>query len=140
MTEPEQTCPDCGGVFEIADNYCRQCGMYLAAQRTVATVPPHSMALEPARTGLPAPVRKAATAVAVGTALQLAVGLTGKFLARQAAKQAVSAVRPAKNGVKTRAVSRAPESKPVTVEDPMEGATAVSETLIIQRVWMRRRP
>jgi hypothetical protein len=95
MTETDQTCPDCGASFELADNYCRQCGMYVAALRSVATVPARSLALEPARTGLPAPVKKAATAVAVGTALQLAVGLTGST-SRQAAKRAVASVHPSK--------------------------------------------
>jgi hypothetical protein len=114
--------------------------MYVAALRTVATIPPSSLALEPARTGLPAPVRKAATAVAVGTALQLAVGLTGKYLARQAAKQAVSGVRASRPTPRKRALAKTSEAKPAVVDDPMDGVTAVSETLLIQRVWMRRRP
>jgi hypothetical protein len=29
---------------------------------------------------------------------------------------------------------------PVVVEEPAEGITAMSETLIIQRMWTRRRP
>lgn len=140
MSDTEQTCPDCGSAFAAADNYCRQCGMYLAALRSVATVPPHSVALEPARTGVPAPVKKAATAIAVGTALQVAMGLTGKYLARQAAKQAVASVRPSRPAPR-RAVTSAPQpAKPVVVEDPMDGMTTVAETLLIQRVWMRRRP
>ena len=137
MTQPEQICPDCGAAFDVADNYCRQCGMYLAALRAVATVEPAARAIEPVRTGMPAPVRKAATALAVGTALQVAVGLTGKYLARHAARQAVSAVRPAKVTPR-RAVARRAEANPAVVEEPLDAATAVSETLIIQRVWMRR--
>ena len=140
MSETDQSCPDCGATFEVADNYCRQCGMYLAALRTVATVPADSLALEPVRTGLPAPVKKAATALAVGTALQVAVGLTGKYLARQAARQAVSSVRPARSVPKRAVVSKQPEQKPVVVAEPMEGVTTLSETLLIQRVWTRRRP
>jgi hypothetical protein len=141
MSETDRSCPDCGATFEIADNYCRQCGMYLAALRTVATVPADSLALEPVRTGLPAPVKKAATALAVGTALQVAVGLTGKYIARQAARQAVASVRPGKPAPARRPTpEKANTSKPVVVDDPMEGTTAVSETLIIQRTWMRRRP
>ncbi len=139
MSETDQSCPDCGATFEVADNYCRQCGMYVAALRSVATVQPHSLALEPSRTGLPAPVRKAATAVAVGTALQLAVGLTGKYLARQAAKQAVAGVRATRPSPRRRPTEKPNGNKPAVVQDPMEGTTAVSETLIIQRVWMRRR-
>jgi hypothetical protein len=140
MSETEQACPDCGVAFEPADNYCRQCGMYLAALRAVATIQPQPLALEPARPGVPAPVKKAATALAVGTALQVAVGLTGKYLARQAARQAVSSVRPARPAPKRAVVTKQPPQKPVVVEDPMEGVTSVSETLLIQRVWTRRRP
>ena len=138
MSETEQTCPDCAAVFDTTDNYCRQCGMYLAALRSVATLPPQAIALEPVRAGMPAPVKKAATALAVGTALQVAVGLTGKYLARQAARQAVSSVRPVRSAPK-RAVAKE-QPKPVVVEEPMEGVTTLSETLLIQRVWTRRRP
>jgi hypothetical protein len=138
MSEPDQLCPDCGAEFDLADNYCRQCGMYVAALRAVATVPPRSVALEPVRTGLPAPVKKAATAMAVGTALQLAVGLTGKYLARQAARQAVAGVRATKPAVRKRPVVRPNGHEPAVIEDPLEGVTAVSETLLIQRVWTRR--
>ena len=139
VTDPELACPDCSVPYATTDNYCRQCGMYLAATRTVATIPASGRALAPIRPAVPAPVKKAATALAVGTALQVAVGLTGKYLARQAARQAVASVRPARPAPKRAAVAR-PAEKPVPVEDPMDGATAVSETLLIQRVWMRRRP
>jgi hypothetical protein len=140
MNELTHVCPDCGASYEIADNYCRQCGMYLAAERGLATLAPESRAVAPVRGALPAPVKKAATAVAVGAALQLAVGVTGRYLARQAAKQAVAAVRSSpRPAPKRRVPASAPESKPVAVENGMDGVTAVSETLVIQRVWMRRR-
>lgn len=134
----ESTCPDCNVPYEPTDNYCRQCGMYVAALRTVATIPVDSRALDTARPGMPAPMRKAATAVAVGTALQLAVGLTGKYLARQAARQAVSTVRPSR-ARRPAPANPAATQKPVPVEDPLEGAIAMSETLLIQRTWTRRR-
>lgn len=139
MNEVELLCPDCGAKYELADNYCRQCGMYLAAQRSVATVVPDSRAVEPVRTALPAPVKKAATAVAVGAALQIAVGVTGRYLARQAAKQAVAAIKPSPKPAPRRRTPENTATKPVVVEDPAEAVTAVSETLVIQRVWMRRR-
>jgi len=137
MTEIAQTCPDCSAPYTPTDNYCRQCGMYVAALRTVATVPVNAHALQSLRPGLPAPVRKAAAAVAVGTALQIAVGLTGRYLARQAAKQAVASIRPSRTPAR-RQPAKPVEQAPV-VQDPMDGAEAVSETLFIQRVWTRRR-
>jgi hypothetical protein len=139
MSETASTCPDCSAPYEPTDNYCRQCGMYVAALRTVATIPPDTPALEPSRAGLPAPVRKAATAVAVGTALQIAVGLTGKYLARQAAKQAVATVRPSRGVRRPTPTKPAVAPKPVPAADPLDGAIAMSETLLIQRTWTRRR-
>lgn len=142
MTDAPRTCPDCAASFEPADNYCRQCGMYLAALRdtaiiAAATAPPTR--LERQRAQLPAPVKKAATAVAIGTALQIGVGLTGKYLARQAKRQAVSAVRP-KPGRREK-VKPAAETAPVVqsaTPDPYGDAAAVSETVMIRRVWIRR--
>ncbi|HEX6032418.1 MAG TPA: hypothetical protein VFY90_13380 [Tepidiformaceae bacterium] len=144
MNELDHLCPDCGAAYEVADNYCRQCGMYLAAERSIATIPTESRAVASVRPGLPVPVKKAATAVAVGAALQVAVGMTGRYLARQAAKQAVSAVRsspkPSPKVSQGREVTVKPqESKPVAVDNSMDGVTAVSETVVVQRIWMRRR-
>lgn len=140
MAETPRICPDCQADFEIEDNYCRACGMYLAAVRDTAIVaaPPALPARVPRqRAALPAPVKKAATAMAVGTALQIGVSLTGKYLARQATKQAVNAVRPKAS----RAVARpAREVAPVreAAIDPYPHAGAVSETVVIRRVWIRR--
>ncbi len=144
MIDAPRTCPDCAASFEPADNYCRQCGMYLAALRDTAIIA--SAAAPPARVErqraqLPAPVKKAATAVAIGTALQIGVGLTGKYLARQATRQAVSAVRP-KPGRREKAKPVA-ETSPVVqsaTPDPYGDAAAVSETVMIRRVWIRRNP
>ncbi len=133
MTAETCLCPDCGAEYAHDDNYCRQCGMYVAALRTVpVSVPPRDGAVEASRPGLPQPVRKAAAAIAIGTALQVGVGLAGRYLARQAARQAVSAVRPR---------PRAAKSEPAparAVEDAAVGASAISETLLIRRVWVRR--
>ncbi|MEO8541884.1 MAG: hypothetical protein ABI577_19260, partial [bacterium] len=105
MAQNLPTCPDCQNGFQPDDNYCRKCGMYLAALRDTAMVaaPAPALPVREARqrAALPAPVKKAATAMAVGTALQIGVSLTGKYLARQAGKQAVNAVvRPRENTTK----------------------------------------
>jgi hypothetical protein len=136
MTEETLPCPDCGAAYTDIDNYCRQCGMYVAALREmplVKTAPaPPPMRLERERAALPAPVKKAATALAIGTALQIGVNLAGKYLAGQAGRQAASAIRPKP----ARRVSR-PE--PVrAVADPMQDAVAISETVMVRRVWIRR--
>jgi hypothetical protein len=144
MIDAPRTCPDCAASYEPADNYCRQCGMYLAALRDTAIIA--AAAAPPARVDrpraqLPAPVKKAATAVAIGTALQIGVGLTGKYLARQATRQAVSAVRP-KPGRREK-VKPLAETAPVVqsaTPDPYGDAAAVSETVMIRRVWIRRNP
>jgi hypothetical protein len=84
-------------------------------------------------------VKKAATAVAIGTALQIGVGLTGKYLARQATRQAVSAVRP--KAARREKVKPVAETAPVVqsaTPDPYGDAAAVSETVMIRRVWIRR--
>lgn len=135
MTEETLPCPDCGAAYTDIDNYCRQCGMYVAALRemplvkTAPSAPP--MRLERERAALPAPVKKAATALAIGTALQIGVNLAGKYLAGQAGRQATNALRPKP----ARRVSR-PESR--AIPDPMQDAIAVSETVMVRRVWIRR--
>ncbi|MGE5596980.1 MAG: hypothetical protein ACM3S1_13230 [Hyphomicrobiales bacterium] len=139
MTEATaMTCPDCGTAYEPTDNYCRRCGMYLAAVRPTApaTVGAESRAVEPVRPGLPAPVKKAATALAIGTALQIGVGLAGKYLAAQSAPQAVNAGQRA--ATKPRRKGRDAAREETAVADPAADAAAVSETVLIRRVWIRR--
>ena len=90
MNEEPRSCPDCSASYFVTDNYCRQCGMYVAALREMPLV--KTEAAVPARTereraALPAPVRKAATALAIGTALQIGVGLAGRYVASQAARR-----------------------------------------------------
>ncbi len=145
MTSTAMACPDCGTPCEATDNYCRQCGMFLAAGRELA-VAPAKPALparyERQRATLPAPVKKAVTAVAIGTALQVGMSLTGKYLARQAARGAVEAVRARprpkrqERGERETAEAATPAVKPAN--DPYDGAAAVSETVVIRRVWIRR--
>jgi hypothetical protein len=137
MSSDSELCPDCRTPFEMADNYCRQCGMYLVALRPAVPVPTEttSRALEPVRPGLPAPVRRAATALAIGTALQIGVGLAGRYLASQAARQAANA---ATNAAVTGSRRKPARRQTPAVEPAPETTTAVSETVIIRRVWMRR--
>ncbi len=132
MTEQQRECPDCGASYTEADNYCRQCGMYVAALRETHVVQaPRSLPARSERTRapLPAPVKKAATALAIGTALQIGVNIAGKLLAGEAKRQVSNVVRP-------KAVAKSPAPTPAVVRPPE--TVAVSETVMIRRVWVRR--
>jgi hypothetical protein len=135
MTSEPLACPDCTTEYILGDNYCRKCGMFLAALRAlpVVAVKPDAPALVPRqRAGLPAPVRKAATALAVGTALQIGAGLAGKYLAAQSARHTIHG-RSRRNAPAEVAPARA-EPAP----DPLADTAELSETLMIRRVWIRR--
>ncbi|MFN0147579.1 MAG: hypothetical protein ACKVT1_13780 [Dehalococcoidia bacterium] len=126
-------CPDCNASYASSDNYCRQCGMYVAALRTgTALAARPAYALEAARPGLPAPVRKAATAVAIGAALQVGLGLASRYFAAQAGQKAARAAITAPQG-------RGKRGKELARRDdgPPEGIAALSETVLIRRVWIR---
>lgn len=132
-------CPDCRTAYAAEDNYCRQCGMYLAALRettAVAEVPRY--ALDRPRAQLPAPVRRAVTAVAIGAALQVGVSLAGRYLAAQAAKSAVNAAVRSPKPVRVTRGRRAPAPVEAPAASPLDDAAAVSETLVYRRVWIRR--
>ena len=134
MEERIEPCPDCATPVGAEDNYCRQCGMFLAALRPgTAVTRTQSRAMAPARPGMPAPVKRVATAIAVGAALQVGVGLAGRYLATHAARQAALAA--------TSRPQRPAKGRPATRNaDPggLDEATAVSETLVVRRVWIRR--
>jgi predicted amidophosphoribosyltransferase len=143
MAETTPLCPDCQGGYQPEDNYCRQCGMYLAALRDTAIVaaaaPGVPVRTPRQRTALPAPVKKAATAMAFGTALQIGVSLTGKYLARQAGKQALNAVaRPKSTSKRSRPNREVTVPQQAAPADPYPHAAAVSETVVVRRVWIRR--
>ena len=140
MNEEPRSCPDCSASYFTADNYCRQCGMYVAALREMPLVKSEAAIparLERERAVLPAPVRKAATALAIGTALQIGVGLAGRYVASQAARQAT---RAAVNGATSsrRKPTRDETPSRAVNADPNHDAVAVSETVMIRRVWIRR--
>ncbi len=147
MVEILPNCPDCQSNYQPEDNYCRKCGMFLAAARDTAIVAARAAlpVREPRqRAPLPAPVKKAATAMAVGTALQIGVSLTGKYLARQAGKQALSAVtgrsKAEKQSKRPEGTARevTPPQPTAVTADPYPHAAAISETVVIRRVWIRR--
>lgn len=118
MAEPAPltlNCPDCAEPHDAIDNYCRNCGMFLRDNRMPVAQP--AAALEVRRPALPAPVRRAATAIAVGTALKITANVVGKLLAQRAASKAAG-----------RAVARR-QDRPTTV---------VSESLFVRRTWIER--
>ena len=87
MAETPRTCPDCLATYEAFDNYCRSCGMYLAALRDTRSSPPAGVARAAERQRSTCPRnQKAATAMAVGTPADRCE-LTGKYLARQPASK-----------------------------------------------------
>ncbi|MCY3882840.1 MAG: hypothetical protein F4Z77_03195 [Dehalococcoidia bacterium] len=108
------TCPECAEPYDAADNYCRQCGMFLRDHRL--PVARQTVALEPRRPALPTPVRRAATAIAVGTALKITANILGKVLAQRAANKASG-----------RALARKERE-----------TTVVSESLFVRRTWIER--
>jgi negative regulator of sigma E activity len=79
---------------------------------------------------LPAPVVKTAAAVAVGAAVQIGVVLAGKYFASQAAQKSAKSLAANGRG-RRRARAEAEES-------PLDGATTLTETLVVRRVWVRR--
>ena len=140
MDDEPRSCPDCNASYFVTDNYCRQCGMYVAALREMPLVKTERAIpakVERERAGLPAPVKKAATALAIGTALQIGVGIAGKYVASQAARQATRAAVNGAAASRRKPVRSEAKAPPVAV-DPMQDAVAVSETVMIRRVWIRR--
>lgn len=122
-------CPDCETAFEPGDNYCRRCGMYVAIERPLPARTTTTRSIDVPRRQMPAPIRQAATAVAIGTALHLGASLAGKLLLRQAA----SAIRPHRPAKKQKAAL-----VPRDDAQPAEPAAVISETLLIRRIWIRR--
>lgn len=124
------SCPDCKTDYATTDNYCRNCGMYVAALRTTAVTTMETRALDVVRPGLRAPVRRAATAMAIGAALQIGLGLASRYVAAQAAQKAARGALSVPAKGRGRGVSR---------REPIEDDTAiVSETLLVRRLWIRR--
>jgi hypothetical protein len=89
------------------------------------------------RAQLPAPVKKAVTAVAIGAALQVGVGLAGRYLAAQAGKKALDAALQPRGRKGRRRENEQPVQRP-NAADPLANVSAVSETVMVQRTWIRR--
>ena len=118
MPEPaplDFACPDCAEPHDATDNYCRNCGMFLRDHRLPVARPVAE--LEVRRPALPVPVRRAVTAIAIGTALKITANIVGRMLASRAA------TRPS-----DRAVARRPQRE----------STVVSESLFVRRTWTQR--
>ena len=128
-TADELRCPDCDTPFAAGDHYCRCCGMYVAIERPLPATTTATRAIDLPRRQVPAPLKQAATAVAVGTALHLGASLAGRLLLRRAASAMVSR-RPAKKE-KAALVPR-------DAKQPTEPSAVVTETLLIRRIWIRR--
>lgn len=88
------------------------------------------------RPGLPVPSTRVATAVAVGTALQVGVALLARYMAGSAPKAAP------RRSIARRVVSSAPievqqaQPQPPTMMD--DGIIAVVESVTFRRTWLRR--
>ncbi len=107
-------CPDCAEPHDATDNYCRNCGMFLRDHRLPVARP--AAALEVRRPALPTPIRRAATAIVLGTALKITANIVGKLLAQRAANKASN-----------RALARRERE-----------STVVSESLFVRRTWIQR--
>lgn len=116
-------CSVCGAHAAVDDNFCRRCGAGLRARR-----------LPVRRTPLaPSLWQRAAPALVQG-AVMLALGVAAEWLLRSAARQALRApARPVRSLVERRRalVDARQEALP-------PGGVAVSETLILRRVTLRR--
>lgn len=134
MDNAIQVCSTCAAVGDEIDNYCRQCGKALTGSQLPARVDSNTAVTRRERTPLPTPVKRAVTAVAIGTALQIGTKLAGRYVAKQAGKSAVKALK-SSNTRSKKAVEQADEP---AASAPYEGAVAVSETLTVRRVWIRR--
>jgi len=136
MADEFLNCPDCAQPYDDDDNYCRRCGMYAAAlreQTSLSTRPARPMQrYERERAPLPAPVKKAVTAVAVGAAMQMGLSLASRYLAGQAAQKAARAAVATPGGRRGRAVANQTHS------GLPDDIAAVSETVIVRRMWIRR--
>jgi hypothetical protein len=134
MAQTPVACPDCADPYEATDNYCRNCGMFLAAVRETALATRTVRSVERyhrERAQLPAPVKRAVTAVAVGAALQVGVSLASKYLAAQAGQKAANAALGAARAGRAMQPAARHSGLP-------EDIAAVSETVVVRRLWIRR--
>ncbi len=115
-------CPSCQSYVSLADDFCLSCG----AEQRGSRLPVKRVDAAPALW------RQAAPALARGAALVVA-GIAAEWLMRSVAQRALrGALVSGRPGPKRKAIaSRNPESLP-------EGVVAVSETVVLRRVVLRR--
>ena len=70
-------CPDCAAPRDAGDNFCRRCGLSLAAARLPVARRTAAVALP--RPSLPAPVKRAAVIAVAGAALRIGAGVAGRL-------------------------------------------------------------
>jgi hypothetical protein len=110
--------------------------MFLAAVRPVTAIQRTTTAqLEPLRPALPAPVKQAVAAVAIGAALQVGLALASRYITSSAAQTGARLALEA-GARKNRQVQRRPEPANEVVEH--DQPAIVSETLFVRRLWIRR--
>ncbi|MBI1885405.1 MAG: hypothetical protein HYS09_03700 [Chloroflexi bacterium] len=112
-------CTRCDAGARLDDSYCRKCGASLRIQR---------LPVSRSRT-LPVPWRGALPTVARGAAA-LAAGAVGQYVLRSLIRRALSPASPRR---------RLPaKALPARGELIPEGGFAVSETVVMRRVTLRR--
>jgi hypothetical protein len=143
MQQPSLACPDCTAPYAADDNYCRSCGMFVAALRdelALTTRPVQTVErYHRERAPLPAPVKRAVTAVAVGAAMQMGLSLATKYLASQTAQKAARTALTAANAANAAPRGRGRAVQPVSQQSGLpDDIAAVAETVIVRRLWVRR--
>ena len=115
-------CPRCGAYGALEDNFCRRCG---AARRNSRL---------PVRRSAQPPVvwRRAAPAVVRGAAL-IAAGVAAEWLLRTATRRALGLALPDARAARPKSRALAPRQR-----SQPDGAMAVSETVVIRRLLVRR--
>jgi hypothetical protein len=116
-------CFDCGTELDLSDNYCRQCGTPARAARLPSVRTPQ----------LPAMWRPVVSPAVKGAAV-MAAGTVGQFLLRRA-------VRSVLGGATNRASGRTLAIRRPRRDDGMiDDAQIITETVMMRRVRVRRRP
>ena len=114
-------CPDCGAEVDEADNFCRRCGAAVRAARIPVV----------RNAQLPAVWRPVVSPAAKGAAL-MAAGTVGQYLLRRVARSVLGgADRPPGTLSLRRTRDR---------DGMIDDAQIITETVMMRRVRVRRRP
>ncbi len=120
-------CDTCQAHVASDDNFCRRCGVVLRPTVENLRLPVKREAAQP-----PTVWRQAAPAVARGAALIMA-GVAAEWLVRSAAKRAVALPFRSRNHATK---NRAPATR--RIDQPANDTLAVSETVFVRRLILRR--